>query len=151
MKIKIYFFGKKNEILDWEKEYLRRIGFRCKCELIPLAQAGITEGVKAKKIEADNFLNKISDQDFLIAFDENGIEKDSMDFSKWIKETLENRGEVIFIMGGAHGLHRSILDRVNLKLRFGKMVWTRNLFRLMALEQIYRALEIAGGSNFHKE
>jgi len=53
-------------------------------------------------------------------------------------------------MGGAHGLHEDVLSRANVKLRFGKMIWTRNLFRNMALEQLYRALEIDGGGNFHK-
>ena len=150
MKLKLYFFGKKNEIMDREQEFLRRIGFRAKIEIIPLSQAGITDSNKAKEKEAISFLNKISDQDFIIAFDEHGQEFDSPDFSKWLKSKLVDFGEVIFVIGGAYGLHEKVLSRANAKIRFGKMVWTRNLFRLMALEQIYRALEIDGGSNFHK-
>jgi len=150
MKIKIYFFGKENEITSREKELIKRIGFRAKIEIIAFPQAGIKEALKAKKQESEKVLNKISDQDFVVAFDERGQEKNSPDFSVWLKNNLVDRGEVIFVIGGAHGLHEDILSRANIKLRFGTMIWTRNLFRNMALEQIYRALEIDGGGNFHK-
>ncbi len=150
MKIKCYFFGKKNEITDREQELIKRIGFRTKIEMIPLAQAGIDNVGKTKKIEAAKFLSKISDQDFVIVFDEKGEEFDSPKFSKWLKDKLVNEKEVIFVIGGADGLDESVLSRANFQLRFGRMVWTRNLFRYMALEQIYRALEIDGGGKFHK-
>ena len=150
MKIKIYFFGKSREITDWENEYIRRINFRCKFELIPLNQAGIKDSKIAKEKEGDLFLNKISDQSFVVAFDERGEEFDSTVFSKWTKMKLETFGEIIFVIGGAHGLSQKVLERANAKICFGTMVWTRNLVRLMACEQIYRAMEIDGGSNFHK-
>ncbi|MDH3324619.1 MAG: 23S rRNA (pseudouridine(1915)-N(3))-methyltransferase RlmH [Candidatus Peregrinibacteria bacterium] len=150
MKIKLYFFGKKNEITDRERELAKRIGFRAKCELIPLSQAGITEPEKAKELEGDKFLSKICDRDFIIAFDEHGKKMSSVDFSSFLNNSLVDRGDVIFLIGGAHGIHQKVLDRVDQKISFGEMVWTRNLFRTMALEQIYRALEIAGGGNFHK-
>lgn len=150
MKLKVYFFGKKNEITEWEQKYCKRIGFRAQIELIPLHQAGLSDVTKTKSKEADNFLNKISDQLFVVALDENGQSFDSPGFSAWLKERLVDHGQVVFVVGGAHGLDDRILARANAKLRLGKMVWTRNLARLMLLEQLYRALEIDGGSNFHK-
>ena len=151
MKIKIYFFGKDREVSDWEKTYLKRINFRVPSVLIPLPPAGIKEAEPAQKKEADLFLAKLKPTDFLVAFDEHGEILDSPAFSKWMKVQFERSGEIILVIGGAHGLHPLVLDRANMKISFGKMVWTRNLVRLMALEQIYRALEIAGGSNFHKD
>ncbi len=150
MKIKLYFFGKSREITEREKELVKRINFRAKLELIPLSQAGITDVNKAKKEESTKFLQKITEKDFIIAFDEHGKHFDSVEFSRDLRKNLENQGEIIFVIGGAHGLGKEILTRANEKISFGKMVWTRNLVRHMALEQIYRALEIAGGSNFHK-
>ena len=150
MKIKIYFFGKKNEITDWEIEYLKRIKFRAECEMIALPQAGITEAKKAKEIEGESLLKKLPEKAFLIALDENGKSYDSVQFSGWMKKQIETFGEIHFVIGGAHGISEKVLQRANAKICFGKMVWTRNLVRLMALEQLYRALEIDGGSNFHK-
>lgn len=151
MRIKFYFFGKKNEITQTEQELIRRIGFRCSIELIAISQAGIKDSEKAKEKEAELLFSKIEDRDCLIAFDEHGKEYDSPAFSVWLKTQLIEKTTICFVMGGAHGLHELILKRAQSHVRFGKMVWTRNLFRHMALEQIYRALEIDGGSNFHKE
>lgn len=151
MRIKLYFFGKKNEINDFEKEMIRRIGFRCKIEIIPITQAGVSGSDNAKKMEAEKLLNKINDQEFIIAFDEHGKTMDSPTFSKKLKQWFIDHGDVTFVIGGAHGLDQKILSRANLLFSFSSMVWTRNLFRSMALEQIYRALEIDGGGHFHKE
>lgn len=150
MKIKLWFFGKKNEITDFEQEMAKRIGFRCDFEMIPLAQAGINDASVAKKMEADLFLNKISDQDFVVLFDERGLELNSLEFSKKLKSWFIARGTVHFVIGGAHGHDEKVRKRADILLCFGKMVWTRNLFRKMACEQIYRAMEIDAGSNFHK-
>ena len=150
MKIKLWFFGKKNEITDFEREMAKRIGFRCNFEMIPISQSGVKEATVAKRTEADLFLNKISDQDFIVLFDERGLELDSVEFSKKLKSWFVSRGTVHFVIGGAHGHDEKLRERADILLRFGKMVWTRNLFRKMACEQIYRALEIDAGSNFHK-
>lgn len=150
MKIKLWFFGKKNEITDFEKEMAKRIGFRCEFELIPLPQAGINDASVAKKQEAEKLLSKISEQDFLVIFDERGVEYDSIEFSKKLKSWIIARQTVHFVIGGAHGHDEKVRQRADVLLRMGKMVWTRNLFRQMACEQIYRAMEIDAGSNFHK-
>jgi 23S rRNA (pseudouridine1915-N3)-methyltransferase len=150
MKIKLWFFGKKNELTDFEQEMLKRIGFRCDFEIIPISQAGINDPSVAKKMESDLILNKISDRDFVVIFDERGEEFDSVEFSKKLKKWFIAYGTVHFVIGGAHGHDKKVRERANVLLRFGKMVWTRNLFRQMACEQIYRAMEIDAGSNFHK-
>ena len=150
MKIKLWFFGKKKEITDFEKKMVKRIGFRCDFEMISLDQAGINEAFVAKKQEAEKLLNKINDQDFLVIFDERGMELDSVEFSKKLKSWIVARGTVHFVIGGAYGHDKKVRQRADILLCFGKMVWTRNLFRRMACEQIYRAMEIDAGSNFHK-
>ncbi len=150
MKIKLWFFGKKKEITDFEKEMAKRIGFRCDFEMKAIDQAGINDPSVAKKQEAEKILNKISDQDFVVIFDERGQEFDSVEFSQKLKSWIVARGTIHFVIGGAHGHDEKVRERADILLRFGKMVWTRNLFRKMACEQIYRALEIDAGSNFHK-
>lgn len=151
MKIKLYFFGKSREITSREEELIKRIGFRAKIELIPISQAGINDSKKAKEIESTNFLKKINNKSFVVVFDENGNTPNSLEFSKNLKSDLVDHGEVAFLIGGSYGIGEETLLRANKKISLGKMVWTRNLVRYMALEQIYRAMEIDGGSNFHKE
>lgn len=150
MKITLFFFGKKNEITPREEELTKRISFRCPIDIVPLPQAGIKEAGKAKKKEAKLLFSKLTNQKYIIVFDEHGQEYDSPAFSQWLKKKLVDVGDIAFVIGGAHGLHENILKKSQTHIRFGRMVWTRNLFRTMALEQIYRALEIDGGGNFHK-
>ncbi len=151
MKIKIYFFGKANEITAWEEKHLSRIKFRCPVEIIALTQAGL----KDKSLNADNeaaaLLKKLDPLDFVIALDERGKDLTSETLAQTIQQAFETHGTVCFVIGGAFGLSPAILQRANLSVSFGKAVWTRNLVRLMLCEQVYRALEIQAGSNFHKK
>lgn len=152
--IKLVFFGKKNEITARQNELLKRINFSINAEIIPLPQAGIkAEAKKIKSLEADKFWKKFDPKEFvIIAFDEHGKKFDSPTFATWTQTQIEhnNTKDLVFVIGGAYGIDQSILDAAQTKLSFGSMVWTRNLFRTMALEQIYRAFEINNGKNFHK-
>jgi len=150
MNIRLLFIGKSTEITPREHELSRRIDFRVKFELVPLSPAGIRDSKKAKKIESDRFLNKICDRDFVVIFDERGRDFDSPGFSKFCKKHLVDHGKITFIIGGADGLGEGITARADAQICLGKMTWTHHLARLMAIEQIYRALEIDHGSNFHK-
>lgn len=150
MKIKIYFFGKPREITEWEQKYVQRIGYRASLELLALPQAGLRDELKNKEKEAESLLKKIDPQDYVMVLDERGKNFSSTEFSRQLKQGLVGHGTVVLVVGGAYGLGGEILERANLKISFGKAVWTRNLVRLMLLEQVYRALEIDGGGNFHK-
>jgi len=150
MKIRLFFFGKQTELIAREQELIKRIGFRSQIEVVAITQAGIKENKKCKEKEADKLLEKLTDKDFLIVLDEQGQEIDSLSFSKKLKDYLVEQGTVNLVIGGAYGLDEKILNRANLNLSLGKMTWTRDLARLMILEQLYRALEIDGGGRFHK-
>jgi 23S rRNA (pseudouridine1915-N3)-methyltransferase len=151
MKIKIYYFGKSNEISEWEQTLIQRIGYRCSVEMIALSQAGLKDKTLNLEKEGASLLKKIEPQAFVIALDERGNDLTSKALASKVQSAFESHGTVIFIIGGAFGLASEVLQRANLKLSFGKAVWTRSLVRLMLLEQTYRALEINAGSNFHKE
>jgi len=150
MKIKIFFFGKTSEITEREQELLKRIGFRSEVELVCLPQAGLQNRIKNQQKEMELLNKKCVQKEFLVVLDEGGREMDSIEFSKNLKNWLVEQGTVCFVVGGAYGLADEILQKANIRLSFGSMTWTRELARLMTLEQIYRALEIDGGGRFHK-
>ncbi len=150
MKIKVYFFGKKTEIEAREKKYIQRVNFNHELEVISLSQSGSKDIGVVKSQEAESFLKKIESTDFLIALDERGVQMDSLEFSDFLMSRQLASQRLVFVVGGAHGLHDSITQRADFLLSFGRMVWTREVARLMLLEQLYRGFEIARGSNFHK-
>lgn len=148
--MKLIYFGKKRELLNEEQELVKRIGYKQKIELLPLDQAGIKDPVATKNAEGEKLLAKINSQDFMVAFDENGEQMDSIAFAEFIKTQTEAGKYFVFCIGGAYGLSSQVLERADKKISLGNMIWTRNLARYMVLEQIYRAGEINSGSAFHK-
>ncbi|MCF7812750.1 hypothetical protein K9M59_04135 [Candidatus Gracilibacteria bacterium] len=53
MKIKLFFFGKENEMTERERELLKRINFRCSTKVFALPQAGVRDPEKTKEKEGD--------------------------------------------------------------------------------------------------
>ena len=150
MKLTLYYFGKRNELTAAEDDLVRKINFRCSLEVLCLPQAGITDPEICKIREGDALLKKISPTDYLIALDEHGAVYTSIQFAAQLKKDFIARTHLTFVVGGAYGLSEAVLRRADATLSLSSMVWTRNLARHMTLEQLYRALEIDGGSNFHK-
>ena len=62
---------------------------------------------------------------------------------------IEN-SNITFIIGGSYGLDTRIKDKSNLKLSFSKMTFPHQLFRVILLEQIYRAYKINNNESYHK-
>lgn len=148
--IKLYFFGKKTEITPQEQEYIKRIGYREKIDIVALPQAGVKDEAALKRMEADKLLAKLTEDDHMILFDERGEKMTSPGFATYLSQHLKLYRNVVFVIGGAYGVDAIVRERADIVLSVGDMIWTRNLFRTMALEQIYRALEISGGGHFHK-
>ena len=75
----------------------------------------------------------------------------SEEFAKTVEQSA-TRGfsNMAFVIGGSFGLHDSIKQRSNLRMSFSKMTFPHQLFRVMLMEQIYRAEQIITGGKYHK-
>ena len=58
--------------------------------------------------------------------------------------------DVAFLIGGADGIDKSLSERADTTLSFGKMVWPHLLARVMLAEQLYRAATILAGGPYHR-
>ena len=54
------------------------------------------------------------------------------------------------VIGGPDGIDPSLREKADLVLAFGAMTWPHQLVRVMAAEQIYRAVKILGGHPYHR-
>ena len=87
----------------------------------------------------------------LVLLDERGKSIGSEDFSRDIATTRDNgEGAYVIAIGGADGLDPALRAQAALTLSFGAMTWPHQLVRVMALEQIYRAVTILSGHPYHR-
>jgi 23S rRNA (pseudouridine1915-N3)-methyltransferase len=85
----------------------------------------------------------------LICLDAKGTEMNSLTFSNFFHEKLEENGSrLTLVIGGADGLP-SVLKKQTL-ISLSQLTMTHQIIRLVLIEQIYRAFEIAKGSPYHK-
>lgn len=156
MNIKIIAVGKIKEqyLKEAIKEYEKRLIPYCSFSVVEVPAETITDENKYdeyKKIEAQQILHYIKENSFVITLEIKGRMLSSEEFAQKIKD-ISNDGinDVIFVIGGANGLHESISAVSNFKLSFSKMTYTHQLIRLILTEQIYRAFKINNNEPYHR-
>lgn len=86
-----------------------------------------------------------------IALDERGRVISSPDFARKLRSWADTGAQdACFLIGGADGLDRGLVDDVDFVLSFGQMVWPHMLARVMLCEQLYRAASILSGAPYHR-
>ena len=105
-----------------------------------------------RKREAELLLSACPKIATIIALDEQGKGLTSREFAARLGRWRdEGETEIAFIIGGAGGLDKTILDRASLVLSLGPMTWPHQLARGLLLEQLYRGQQILAGHPYHRE
>lgn len=150
-KIKEKFY--KDAIL----EYTKRLSKYCKLNIIEVADEmtpdkavdSINEQIKEK--EGKRILANIKESAYVIALAIEGKQLDSVELSEFFDNlALNGKSDIVLIIGGSLGLHKSVLDRSDFKLSFSKMTFPHQLMRVILLEQIYRSVKISHKEPYHK-
>jgi 23S rRNA (pseudouridine1915-N3)-methyltransferase len=82
--------------------------------------------------------------------DECGEQYDSVSFSKNFQQWVNlGKKKLIFLIGGPYGLSKNIKNRANIILSLSKMTFTHQMVQLFLVEQIYRAITLINGENYH--
>ena len=63
---------------------------------------------------------------------------------------VSGKSRIVFIIGGSHGLTAELRARADFVLSFSPMTFSHQIFRIMLLEQVYRAFKIMSGEPYHK-
>lgn len=152
MKINIVAIGKIKESFfsDALKEYVKRISRYAEINVIEIDDAPASKGAdEQKKIEGDRLLEKA--KGYVVALDGGGKELSSEGLAELIdRKCTDGVGEFSFLIGGSHGHGEKVKERADFILSFGPMTFPHQLFRVLAAEQIYRALSINAGTPYHK-
>ena len=150
--IKIICIGKikENYLVEGIKEYTKRISRYHQIEIIELEDVGLDDKKIVIKKEQEKILKILNPKDYIITLEIEGHEESSLDFAKRINDIFNYNSDITFIIGGSYGLGDEIKNLSNYKLSFSKMTFPHQLFRLILLEQIYRAFKINNNEEYHK-
>lgn len=87
----------------------------------------------------------------LVALTRGGASWDSPRLARYLEDlAVQGRGDVAFILGGAFGLHQTLLRHARHRLSLSPMTMPHDLARLVLAEQLYRAGTIVRGEPYHK-
>ncbi|MCI8461222.1 MAG: 23S rRNA (pseudouridine(1915)-N(3))-methyltransferase RlmH [Bacilli bacterium] len=132
------------------EEYTKRIKKYTNIEIIEVKDEGLVEEEKAIRLEAEKINKHINPKDYLITLEIEGKEHTSVEFAKKLDTILIENSNITFVIGGSYGLLNDIKQKSKLHLSFSKMTFPHQLFRVLLLEQIYRAYKINNNESYHK-
>ena len=139
------------------EEFSKRLSRYCKLTMVEDPDEKTPDNASEREMElikdkeGKQILNKIKDNMYVIAMDLQGDMKTSEQFAKQLSQlALSGDSNVAFIIGGSLGLSDEVKKRANYKVCFSKMTFPHQLFRVMLLEQIYRAFRIMKNEPYHK-
>ncbi len=150
--IKIITIGqiKESYLKEAIEEYKKRIQKYTSIEIIELKDEGLVEIDKAIKLEAEKIERILTGKEYIITLEIEGKEYTSEEFAEKLRTIQIENSNITFIIGGSYGLSDEIKNRSNYKLSFSKMTFPHQLFRVILLEQIYRAYKILNNETYHK-
>jgi 23S rRNA (pseudouridine1915-N3)-methyltransferase len=155
MKVLIWSIGKnheayvKNGILDFTKRLSRY--YKVEWNIIPVPKnAGMLSELDLRKKEATLVMDWLGQGDYLVALDERGKQMNSEQLALFIQSRAnESIQQLVFLIGGAYGLDKSILQRANFKWSLSTLTFPHQLVRLIVSEQLYRACTILRNEKYH--
>ncbi len=155
MKIEFWSIGKPHDssIKESIEEYTSRIKkyTPVKWEILPVPKnAGMLSAADLKKLEGKMILDWIEKDTFLVVLDERGKTMDSDELSTFIiKKGNMGTKKMVFLIGGAFGVDKAVLDRADFTWSLSRLTFPHQLVRLLLAEQVYRAYTIINNEKYH--
>lgn len=156
MKIQLLITGKTTDarLVSLIDDYRERLKHYVPFELVVLpdlknAKALSEEQVKAAEGEA--MLRFFTPSMDVVLLDEHGKEFRSVEFADWLQKKMASGRDLTLVIGGPYGFSPAVYARANGKLSLSQMTFSHQMIRLMAIEQIYRAMTILRGEPYHHE
>ncbi len=119
-----------------------------------LAVAELPDGhgapAEIKRREGEALLAAVAADAWVVALDIEAPALGSEALAARLQAWLSAGRTVTFVIGGAEGLARPVLDRADAVLSLGPLTWPHMLVRVMLAEQLYRAQAILSGHPYHR-
>lgn len=142
--IRIIYPGKTKEgfIKEGINKYLRLLKPYAKIEILELKQG---TGPKEEVIELESRALLKAARKLFYLLDREGREFSSEEFAALLRDI----SELDFVIGGAFGVSEELKRAAPLRVSLSRLTFTHELSRLILVEQIYRAMMIIHGRQYH--
>lgn len=158
IKVDFITLGKLKEkyLREASGEYEKRLSRYCDLKISELVPVNLPDNPSFAEIEnalskeKDMILKHIPKDAFVVALCVEGKELSSEELAELFEGKSIEGKRLCFIIGSSYGLSEDIKKRADMRLSVSKMTFPHQLFRIMLLEQTYRAFKINEGSTYHK-
>jgi 23S rRNA (pseudouridine1915-N3)-methyltransferase len=153
LKIKIITVGNKPDswLQEGIKNYINKFPKYTKIEWIEIKPVKKFSSIENKKKEEAIRIKTHIKESSYICLDERGVSLTSVNFSTKLNNWLQNFPTIIFVIGGADGIHKNLLDGSLENISLSKMILPHQTVKLILIEQLFRAFAILNNHPYHRE
>jgi 23S rRNA (pseudouridine1915-N3)-methyltransferase len=156
MKITLLVTGKTSDprIVSLIEDYKQRLTHYVPFEFVVLPDIKNAKSLtqdQLKTAEGEQMLRFFTPAMDVLLLDEHGREYRSLEFADFLQRKMSAGKDLVLVIGGAYGFSQAVYDRANGKISFSLMTFSHQMIRIMAIEQIYRAMTILRNEPYHHE
>ena len=151
LKINLVCVGnlKDKFFIDACNEYKKRLSRFCEINVVEVKEYTNLDSIdQTKQAEGQEILKNV--KGYVVLCDVKGKSLSSENFADKIKDLSQQTSEITFVIGGSNGVSQDVKNRADYLLSVSAMTFPHRLFRVMLLEQIYRAFTINNNVKYHK-
>ncbi len=142
---------KEKYLQEAQSEYAKRLSAFCRLSIIEKKESALPPGTSAalveKAVAEESAALLAASRGALIALSPEGQRMTSEGFAALVKK---HEGDISFAVGGSNGLSGDIKSKAAHIVSFSDLTMPHQLFRIVLLEQIYRAFMISSSRTYHK-
>ena len=149
MRVSLFYLqqNKAKNADAFEEHYLKKIKQNMDLKIVGIPnKKKFSSREQHMQHEGSLIKNRIGNEKY-ICFDKQGEKVSSESFANII---YNSNGNINLIVGGAFGLADSILESASKIISFSDMEFSHEVFRVMLLEQVYRANCIFNNHPYHQ-
>jgi 23S rRNA (pseudouridine1915-N3)-methyltransferase len=141
-------------VVEASEEYSKRFGRAWPFTLIELKPEKRSEGRATETIlaeEAQKIRAHVPRGAALVTLDERGLALSSRALADKLTETAREYAETVFVIGSADGLDSALKRSAFWQWSLSPLTLPHGLARIVATEQLYRAISLTQGHPYHRD
>lgn len=156
MKIVLLVTGKTTDprLVSLIDEYQQRLKHYVPFEFVVLPDIKNAKSLsqdQLKTAEGEAILSRLTPAMDVLLLDEHGREFRSIEYAEFLQKKMASGKDLALVIGGAYGFSEAVYQRANGKISLSQMTFSHQMIRLMAIEQLYRAMTILRNEPYHHE